>query len=191
MENNTFLMKAIQEIRSKARGVVSVVGAIQRNTDYGKGAVVFFADNGILYLDWLLECTTGGTTCGRDITLDMLAEGNIIQDGSVTWLVKRMSLKDIGGGGESEQGGGSGSDLIEENYCDTFNVPEGQYRSVFKLTHKPLGKIRVYVDGIRYFDGCITFDAKKNEATWVNDSSQPEGFDITDADVVFEYDYKL
>lgn len=80
-------------------------------------------------------------------------------------------------------------DFAKDDYEDVFHVAEGQTQSKFALTHKPIGKIRMYIDGIRYFKECITYDADTNTVKWVNDSSNPEGFDITDADVVFEYDY--
>lgn len=82
-------------------------------------------------------------------------------------------------------------DFAKDDYEDIFHVAEGQTQSEFALTHKPIGKIRMYIDGIRYFKECITYDADTNTVKWVNDSSNPEGFDITDADVVFEYDYKI
>lgn len=82
-------------------------------------------------------------------------------------------------------------DFAKDDYEDVFHVAEGQTQSEFALTHKPIGKIRMYIDGIRYFKECIEYDADTNTVKWVNDSSNPEGFDITDADVVFEYDYKI
>lgn len=82
-------------------------------------------------------------------------------------------------------------DFAKDDYEDVFHVAEGQTQSEFVLTHKPIGKIRMYIDGIRYFKECIEYNADTNTVKWVNDSSNPEGFDITDADVVFEYDYKI
>ena len=80
-------------------------------------------------------------------------------------------------------------EIAKDDFEDIFSIPEGEVRSEFKLTHTPLGKIRFYVDGIRYFKDCIEYDAETNTVKWINDSSKPEGFDITDADVVIEYDY--
>jgi len=82
-------------------------------------------------------------------------------------------------------------DFAKDDYEDVFHIAEGQTQSEFVLTHKPIGKIRMYIDGIRYFKECIEYNADTNTVKWVNDSSNPEGFDITDADVVFEYDYKI
>jgi hypothetical protein len=79
-------------------------------------------------------------------------------------------------------------DIAKDDYEDVFHVGEGETQSVFKLSYKPIGKIRMYIDGIRYFHDCISYNAETNEVTWINDSSKTEGFDITDADVVFEYD---
>lgn len=81
-------------------------------------------------------------------------------------------------------------DLVQDDYEDMYHIAEGQTQSEFVLTHKPVGKLRIYVDGIRYFSDCIEYDSETNTVKWVNDSSKPEGFDITDADVVIEYDYK-
>lgn len=72
---------------------------------------------------------------------------------------------------------------------DVFNVPEGKTQSEFKLTHRPIGKIRLYIDGIRYFRDSMEYNPETNVVTWTNDSTKAEGFDITDADVVLEYDY--
>ena len=80
-------------------------------------------------------------------------------------------------------------DLARDDYEDVFHIAEGQTQSEFVLTHKPIGKIRMYIDGIRYFKECIEYDADNNTVKWVNKSENPEGFDITDADVVIEYDY--
>ena len=80
-------------------------------------------------------------------------------------------------------------DLARDDYEDVFHIAEGQTQSEFVLTHKPIGKIRMYIDGIRYFKECIEYDADTNTVKWVNTSENPEGFDITDADVVIEYDY--
>lgn len=82
-------------------------------------------------------------------------------------------------------------DLAKDDYEDVFHVGENETQSEFKLTHKPLGKIRMYIDGIRYFKECIEYNAEDNIVKWVNSSDKEEGFDITDADVVFEYDYEV
>lgn len=79
--------------------------------------------------------------------------------------------------------------LAQDDYEDVFHIAEGQTQSEFVLTHKPIGKIRMYIDGIRYFHECIEYSPDTNTVKWVNDSSKEEGFDITDADVVIEYDY--
>lgn len=80
-------------------------------------------------------------------------------------------------------------DFAKDDYEDVFHIAEGQTQSEFALTHKPIGKIRMYIDGIRYFHECIEYSPDTNTVKWVNDSSKEEGFDITDADVVIEYDY--
>ena len=79
--------------------------------------------------------------------------------------------------------------LVQDDYEDVFHIAEGETQSEFVLTYKPVGKIRMYIDGIRYFKECIDYNPDTNTVKWINDASQPEGFDITDADVVFEYDY--
>ena len=42
-------------------------------------------------------------------------------------------------------------DLARDDYEDVFHIAEGQTQSEFVLTHKPIGKIRMYIYGIRYF----------------------------------------
>ncbi len=79
----------------------------------------------------------------------------------------------------------------KDDYEDVFHVGEDEIKSEFKLTHKPVGKIRMYIDGIRYFKECIEYDAATNIVKWTNGSDKLEGFDINDADVVFEYDYEV
>ena len=81
-------------------------------------------------------------------------------------------------------------DLAQDDYEDKYHIADGETKSDFALTHKPIGKLRIYIDGIRYFSDCIEYNSDTNTVKWVNDSSRPEGFDITDADVVIEYDYK-
>lgn len=76
-----------------------------------------------------------------------------------------------------------------DDYEDTFHVSATETKSEFSLTHIPIGKIRIYIDGIRYFSDTISYDESNNTVTWINSSDKEEGFDITDADVVFEYDY--
>ena len=76
-----------------------------------------------------------------------------------------------------------------DDYEDIFHIPESETRSEFKLTYKPIGKIRIYIDGIRYFSDTISYDENTNTVTWINTAEKAEGFNITDADVVFEYDY--
>lgn len=80
-------------------------------------------------------------------------------------------------------------DFAQDDYEDIFHVDADKTQTDFVLTHKPVGKIRMYIDGLRYFKECIEYDEETNTVKWVNDSTKPEGFDITDADVVFEYDY--
>lgn len=76
-----------------------------------------------------------------------------------------------------------------DDYEDIFHIPESETRSEFKLTYKPIGQIRIYIDGIRYFRDTISYDESTNTVTWINTEEKAEGFNITDADVVFEYDY--
>lgn len=79
--------------------------------------------------------------------------------------------------------------LAADDFEDTFSVPADKTQSVFKLTHKPIGKLRLYIDGIRYFKDTFTFNSDTNEVTWINTDQNHEGFEITDSDVVVEYDY--
>ena len=78
--------------------------------------------------------------------------------------------------------------LVPDDFEDVFDVPEGEYQSVFYLTHKPIGKIRLYIDGIRHFSTTFEYDKIENKCTWVF-TPENGGFDIEDAEVIFEYDY--
>lgn len=74
-----------------------------------------------------------------------------------------------------------------DDFEDTFSVTTTA-QSEFKLTHTPIGKVRLYIDGIRYFKTCYTYDSTANTIRWTFTAANG-GFDIQDADVVLEYDY--
>lgn len=83
--------------------------------------------------------------------------------------------------------------LAEDDYEDKFSVPEGEIRTQFTLTHKTIGKIRLFISGMRYFNNAdvkyFDFDADTNTITWTNTEEEQGGFQISGMDVVFEYDY--
>jgi len=93
-DNNNFLLRTIKHIKDQAKGIVAVVGAIQRESRYAKGSVVFYANDNSLSLDWLLECEQEGWTGTEQIYYDQLVEGAAIRDGEVIWRVKRWTHVD-------------------------------------------------------------------------------------------------
>ena len=86
------------------------------------------------------------------------------------------------------------TDLVTKVYEDKFYVAENENRTEFKLTHVPAGKIKLFIDGIRYFNGndkenFFTYNKSTNTVTWINTDESTEGFQLSDMDVVFEYSY--
>lgn len=84
------------------------------------------------------------------------------------------------------------ADFAADDYEDTFEVSAGETKTVFDLTHKPIGKIRFYIDGVRYFSDYFQYNKENNTVTWIGTESNmgsDKGFDITDSMVVIEYDY--
>lgn len=94
LDNNNFLLRTIKSIKDQAKGIVSVVGAIQREAGYSKGTVVFYANENSLSLDWLLECEREGCTGTEPIFYGQLEEGALIHDGDVLWRVKKWTHVD-------------------------------------------------------------------------------------------------
>lgn len=84
------------------------------------------------------------------------------------------------------------TDFAADDYEDIFEVSAGETKTVFNLTHKPIGKIRFYIDGVRYFSDYFQYNKENNTVTWTGTESNmgsDRGFDITDSMVVIEYDY--
>ena len=95
LDNNNFLLRTIKSIKDQAKGIVAIVGAIQRETGYSKGTVVFYANENSLSLDWLLECEREGCTGTEPIYYGQLEEGAAIRDGDVLWRVKKWTHVDL------------------------------------------------------------------------------------------------
>ena len=76
--------------------------------------------------------------------------------------------------------------FVLDDYEDVFtvNTPINE----FKLTYTPIGKIRMYINGLRQFKTSFRYNKDRNSITWVF-TSDKGGFDIEDSEVVFEYDY--
>jgi hypothetical protein len=91
LDNNNFLLQTIKSIKDQAKGIVAVVGAIQRDIGYPRGSVVFYANENSLSLDWLLECEREGCTGSEPINYSRLKEGELITDGDVIWRVKKWT----------------------------------------------------------------------------------------------------
>lgn len=77
--------------------------------------------------------------------------------------------------------------LAKDDFEDVFTVGDA-VQTEFKLTHKPLGKIYVYIDGLKYLKSNYEYNSETNTITWIFTESKG-GFDIKDSEVVFEYDY--
>lgn len=79
-----------------------------------------------------------------------------------------------------------------DDYEDEFEVGENETMSVFSLTHKPIGKVRFFIDGVRYFSNYYEYKPENNTVIWlgtVNNMGKDKGFEISDSTVVIEYDY--
>jgi len=76
--------------------------------------------------------------------------------------------------------------FVLDDYEDVFTVTEPI--TEFTLTNVPIGKIRMYVNGVRQFRTCFKYNQAKNSILWVF-TAENGGFDIEDSEVVFEYDY--
>lgn len=79
-----------------------------------------------------------------------------------------------------------------DDYEDEFEVGEDTTQSVFSLTHKPIGKVRFYIDGVRYFSNYYRYNSSDNTVVWLgttDNMGSDKGFEISDSTVVIEYDY--
>jgi hypothetical protein len=76
--------------------------------------------------------------------------------------------------------------FVLDDYEDVFTVTEPV--TEFTLTNVPIGKIRMYVNGVRQFRTCFKYNKTRNSISWVF-TAENGGFDIEDSEVVFEYDY--
>lgn len=79
-----------------------------------------------------------------------------------------------------------------DDYEDEFEVRENETMSVFSLTHKPIGKVRFFIDGVRYFSNYYEYKPEDNTVIWlgtVDNMGKDKGFEISDSTVVIEYDY--
>lgn len=82
--------------------------------------------------------------------------------------------------------------FAEDDFKDTFVVGADATQDTFVLTHKPVGEIRLFVDGVRYFEDCYTVDKETKIVTWKGTDAtlgDGNGFELQDNTVVIEYDY--
>lgn len=82
--------------------------------------------------------------------------------------------------------------FAKDDFKDTFIVGSEAPQTDFVLTHKPIGTIKLFVDGVRYFDDCYTFNEDTKTLTWIGTDATlgaGNGFDLQDNTVVVEYDY--
>ena len=76
--------------------------------------------------------------------------------------------------------------FILDDYEDVFTVTTKT--SNFPLTHTPIGKIKMFINGMRQFRTTFEYDKDTNSINWLFVPDKG-GFDIEDSEVVFEYDY--
>lgn len=76
--------------------------------------------------------------------------------------------------------------FILDDYEDVFNVTDAV--AEFPLTHVPIGKIKMYINGMRQFRTTFEYNKDTNTISWLY-VPEKGGFDIEDSEVVFEYDY--
>lgn len=76
--------------------------------------------------------------------------------------------------------------FVLDDYEDVFTVHNPV--TEFRLTYVPIGKVRMYVNGVRQFRTSFRLNKSTNSITWIF-TSEKGGFDIEDSEVVFEYDY--
>ena len=82
--------------------------------------------------------------------------------------------------------------FAEDDFKDTFVVGAEATQDTFVLTHKPVGEIRLFVDGVRYFEDCYTVNKETKTVTWKGTDAtlgDGNGFELQDNTVVIEYDY--
>ena len=77
----------------------------------------------------------------------------------------------------------------QDIYEDEFVIPTGTICHEFPLTFTPIGKIKFYLNGVRYFGNSFVYNKSTNVVKWMYTSSN-KGLDITKGKVVIEYNYK-
>lgn len=109
-------------------------------------------------------------------------------------LEKTVKINGVEFDGSKDIEIGDSKSIVKE-FEDVFSVAEGENRTDFQLTHIPVGKIKLFIDGLRYFNGnngadvFYTYDADTNTVKWTNTEESTEGFQLSDMNVVFEYSY--
>lgn len=73
--------------------IVNATDLVQRGTDYKEGQIAYSSDLRKLFF---LKCITAGTTTTGAISFEGKEPGDIINDGSVTWVVMRITNTDAG-----------------------------------------------------------------------------------------------
>ena len=79
------------------------------------------------------------------------------------------------------------------DYKDQYTVGE-TVQHTFRLSHKPRNEsVKFFVNGVQYSNihkVAYTYDSDQNQITWLF-TEDNHGFDITDSEVVIEYQYDL
>ena len=76
---------------------------------------------------------------------------------------------------------------------DTYNI-DSQSQDVFILSHIPVGPICFYIDGIKYPEEYLEYDAENNSIQWIGTDSnigEGNGIDICDCIVQISYMYSI
>lgn len=79
--------------------------------------------------------------------------------------------------------------LAQDDYEDRFMVGDTP-QTEFRLTHIPVGKLRLYINGTHYSKELFSYnkDIDPYLVTWTFTEANG-GFDISDCEVIFEYDW--
>ena len=111
-----------------------------------------------------------------------------VESGYSMEVIKKEDVKSFIKGYLEKVSKEMGIDLkLEINeYEDVFTVTTKV--SNFPLTHTPIGKIKMFINGMRQFRTTFEYDKDTNSINWLFVPDKG-GFDIEDSEVVFEYDY--
>lgn len=112
-----------------AQRVLRSAGILLREAKYSVGSRVFAVESGSINIEWVLECAESGTTGVVDVILnDSMKAGQIIQDGTVKWILKplRSHLENYY---TKEEVDSRISTACADVYARRYGLDEGKYYS--------------------------------------------------------------